>query len=308
MAKKKKRKPAADDEHVLPAPAMPASELGNYSVNPDPDLERDIAQYVEGQTRGDEVVQHVERIKSEHVLGTRYEIWDVTTDKDRYWVIDPATNLYPHSYFPSMDYTLSFHIGLVSRMRARSPLPSSFDPDPFDDVFRRQSQVHERHDAAVEAEDYQAVGVQLRETLISLIGVVRRRLELGKESEHPQDANFVDWADLLLNKLCPGRKNKQLRQYLKTTAKETWQLVNWLAHDRDADRQASGIAIHACDTTVGHFIQVLVRERTGAIEQCPRCSSRQIRSHFDPLIEPDGEYYTTCGVCGWSSHPHEQAR
>jgi hypothetical protein len=94
---------------------------------------------------------------------------------------------------------------------------------------------------------------------------------------------------------------------MKTTAKETWQLVNWLAHDRDADRQASGIAINACDTTVKHFIMALVRDRTANIEQCARCTSRQIRSHFDPLIGEDGDYYTTCGVCGWSTHPGQDA-
>ena len=146
--------------------------------------------------------------------------------------------------------------------------------------------------------------MQLRELLISLIGVVRRRLELGNETEHPQDANFVGCTDLLLNKLCPGAKSKQLRQYLKATAKETWQLVvNWLAHDRNTDRQASDIVINGCDTTTKHFIMALVRERTNDIEQCARCSFRQIRTHFDPLIEPDGDHYTTCGVCGWRSHP-----
>ena len=56
--------------------------------------------------------------------------------------------------------------------------------------------------------------------------------------------------------------NKELRQHLKNTAKEAWQLVNWLTHDRSANRTASSIAIHSGQTVIGHFIQVLERQKT----------------------------------------------
>jgi hypothetical protein len=39
------------------------------------------------------------------------------------------------------------------------------------------------------------------------------------------------------------------------------------------------------------------------MEQCPVCKSRDIRSHFDISIQPDGDYYSSCGVCGWTNHP-----
>jgi hypothetical protein len=97
---------------------VPAGELGRYSVDRDPHSEHDIASYVEGQA-SDETVQHVERVKREVVLGDVYDIWDVTTDKDRWWVITNLTNLYSQKYFPSLDYTISFHIGLMARLRSR---------------------------------------------------------------------------------------------------------------------------------------------------------------------------------------------
>jgi hypothetical protein len=237
------------------------------------------------------------------LLGDKYEIWDVTTDKDRWWVITNLTNLYSQRHFPSLDYTLSFHIGLMMRLRSRSNTADSEDPTPFDEVFRRQEQAKHRHDIAVEAEDYQAVGMQLRECLLSLTAALRRRVEIASGGERPQDANFIAWSALLMDELCGGSSNKELRQYLKNTAKETWQLVNWLTHDRSANKAASLIAIHACDTVVGHFIEILVRQRTDNVEECPLCKSRNIRTHFDISIEPDGEYYMTCGVCDWSSHP-----
>jgi hypothetical protein len=293
-----------NDECVVPSHSIPAEELARYSVDSDPHSERDIASYVEGQAR-DETVQHVEKIKQEIVLGDTYEIWDVTTDKDRWWVITNLTNLYSQRHFPSLDYTLSFHIGLMMRLRSRSDRVDGSDPTPFDEVFRRQEQAEHRHDSAVEAEDYQAVGMLLRESLISLIAALRRRTEIPTNVEHPQDANFIVWTDVLMNQLCGGGRNKELRQHLKNTAKEAWQLVNWLTHDRSASRTASSIAIHSCQTVIGHFIQVLERERTDSVNQCPVCKSRNVRTHFDISIQPDGDYYMSCGVCDWTNHPGE---
>src|SRR4030095_16477567 len=133
-----------------------------YSVDRDPHSEQDIASYVEGQAR-DEVVQHVERVKREIVLGDVFDIWDVTTDKDRWWVITNLTNLYSQRHFPSLDYTLSFHIGLMARLRNRSARADGDDPSPFDEVIRRMDQAEQKFGLAIESEDYQSVGMLLRE-------------------------------------------------------------------------------------------------------------------------------------------------
>jgi hypothetical protein len=63
----------------------------------DPHSEADIAQYVEIEAQG-QSVKHVEKVKEEVVLGEVYEIWDVTTDKERWWVISNMTNLYSQRY------------------------------------------------------------------------------------------------------------------------------------------------------------------------------------------------------------------
>jgi hypothetical protein len=289
-------------ECMVPQHAIPAEKLGRYSVERDPHEEKDISRYVELEAKG-ESVRHVEKVKEEVIVGELYEIWDVITDKDRWWVITNLTNLYSQRDFPSLDYTLSFHVGLTMRLRSRPEGAQSDDPSPFDDVFRRQEQAKERFDIAVEAEDYQAVGMHLRECLVSLIGALRRRVSINSATERPQEANFVGWTALLMDELCPGNSNKELRQYLKGTAKDTWQLVNWLTHDRRANKTASFIAIHGCDTVVGDFIQVLEREKIDRTEHCPLCKSRKVRTHFDPSLEPDGDYYLTCAACEWSNYP-----
>lgn len=201
--------PSFDDECVVHDHPVPPEEMGRYSMSRDPAAEQDITSYMHGQAP-DETVQHVERVKTEHVMGEAYEIWDVTTDKNRWWVITNLTNLYSQKHFPSLDYTLSFHVGLMARIRSRPEGPDSSDPDPFDEVFRRQEQAKHRFDRAIEAEDYQAVGMQLRECLISLITVMRRRVALQENVEKPQGANFIGWANILMDHLCPGRGNKEL--------------------------------------------------------------------------------------------------
>ncbi|MCW2413206.1 MULTISPECIES: hypothetical protein [unclassified Sphingobium] len=294
---------SADDEdacvHTHP---IPAAEISRYSPISDPDAEQDIINYVNGQAP-DENIANVKRIKTEYVLGDKYEIWDVTTDVGRWWVITNLTNLYSQNHFPSLDYTLSFHIGLMMRLKSRSSRPDSEEPDPFDEVFRRREQADDRYERAVEAEDYQAVGMQLRECLISLTSVMQRRMELSEAVERPTAADFKAWADIFVGEFCRGPSNKELRSYLKSCADKTWDLVNWLTHDRNANDTACSITLHATDTIIGHLVQLTMRKLSGDIQICPRCQSRNIRSHYDIDIAPDGAYYTTCGLCGWSSHP-----
>ena len=174
-----------DDECVVHDHPVPADEVGRYSVERDPAAEEDIANYIHGQAR-DETVQHVERVKTEYIIGEPHEIWDVTTDKNRWWVVTNLTNLYLQKYFPSLDYTLSFHVGLMMRLRSRPEGANSSNPDPFDEVFRRQEQAKERYERAIEAEDYQAIGMKLRECLISFVGVMRRRVEYARILRSPK--------------------------------------------------------------------------------------------------------------------------
>ena len=219
-------------------------------------------------------------------MGDPYEMWDVTTDQGRWWVVTNPTNLYSQQHFPSLDYTLSFHVGLMARIRSRSGSPDGNDPTPFDEVLRRFEQAGERFGHAIEVEDLQAIGMLLREGLISLTTAVHRRVVLPQDVEVPQIANFVAWSDALLNVLCGGGSNERLRQYLKSHAKETWQLVNWLTHSRSADRVATEIAIGGCEATLRTFIQLLERLRTGGAEECPSCRSRNIRTFFDIQDRP----------------------
>jgi hypothetical protein len=281
--------------------------LRRYTLGHDPHDEAEIANYVNGQCRGEETVQYIERVKTEYVTGERYDAWDVHTDKQRWWVLTNLMNLYPQAQLPSLDYTLSLHIGLMHRIRARQDRQHGSEPDPFDEVYRRRDEAADRIVEAIEPEEFQSAAMQMRECLITLIAAVRRRIKLSIGGELPKDADVPGWNEVLINHFSPGESNKTLRQYLKTTADRTWQLVNWLTHDRDANKTEAIIAHEAVGVQIGHFVQLVIRDRVDLISQCPQCSSRDVRSYYDPGIKPDGAYYQRCKACDWSDHPGEES-
>jgi hypothetical protein len=300
-----KDKETPEGEHTFPPDQpLPPEVLGKYTLGHDLHEEAEIADYVNGQCRGEETVQYVERIKTEYVTGQRYDAWDVHTDKQRWWVLTNLTNLYSQVHFPSLDYTLSFHIGLMHRMLARQENDGGGrEPDPFEEVYRRRDEVADLIVKAIEAEEFQSAGMRLRECLIALIDAVRRRIKFPASMEFPKNADVPGWNELLINHLCPGGSNKTLRQYLKTTSDRTWQLVNWLTHDRDANKTEAIIAHEAVGVQIGHFVQLVIRDLVDIVAQCPQCSSRDVHSYYDGAILPDGAYYQRCRACDWHDHP-----
>lgn len=284
-----------------PDEPIPADQLGQYSPERDYNAEREIADYVERDTH--QTVQHVERIKVEHVMGTPYEVWDVTTDEDRYWVLTNGLMLYTQQHFQSLDYTLSFHIGLMMRLRSREEKFGADFVTPFDEVTRRLGQAEDDLEQAVEVIDFQAVGMQLRECMILLIAATRDRTELPEGTEEPQAANVKAWSELLFNHYCPGSSNDRIRGYLKATTDKAWELVNWLTHYQNANRTAALIAKRAVDTIVVHMANILTRDLWDRTDQCPRCGSRAVRKYYDPEIASDGDYFEHCRKCEWTNHP-----
>ena len=116
----KTRKRKSTDTCVIP-PELPKEQLHKLMFHhPAAETQR-IRDYVEWQSQRDkEKVLHAEKVASERVLGREYDVWDVHTDgsEGRWWVVTNPTNLYSQRLMPSMDYVLSFHIGLMMRVEA----------------------------------------------------------------------------------------------------------------------------------------------------------------------------------------------
>ena len=224
----------ADNHHVIP-PAPVKHVLDGWVLST-PINKKEVKEYVETQA-SHEVVQHLEKVKSEYVLSGQHECWDVHTNKSCYWVITNPTNLYDQKYFPSLDYTLSFHLGLMIRLMSQDR--GAIDQDQkfaLGFVWRKWEDAASSGDRGEEIEDFQSVGMKCRECLIQLAKSLGTREIVPKGQPRPKQADFVAWSELIADSIAPGESNQSIRAHLKSASKSTWSVVNWLTHYGNAGR------------------------------------------------------------------------
>lgn len=261
-----------------------------------------IRRYVEWQARGEEEVTYLERIGSERVMGSDHETWDVHTTGERYWVITNPTNLYAQRLFPSADYTLSFHVGLMARVAAQEHGAAEEEHASRLAVpWRRWEQAAGALNAAHEAEDFQAVGMRCRESLIALVREVGALWMPRAGEPAPQAANFLAWSELVAGALAPGASNARVRAYLKGIAADTWQLTQWLTHKKGATGHDAGMVLDATRAALAAFTSALLRYEQGEPAECPSCGSYQLAA-LAPMDDGAGEPQpSACKACGWTN-------
>jgi hypothetical protein len=279
-----------------------------------PDHQRhEISDYVEWQVnKGADTnykVVHLERIKSEVVLGTEHVVWDVHTDEPgRWWVVTGPTNLYSQEAFPSLDYTLSFHVGVMARVAARDAKRApTTRKDRLRTPWRRWETAAEAIDFAQEAEDFQAVGMRCRETLVSLAKALQKEVELAPNAEVPKAADFVGWSVHIVDQFTRGPRNERIRSYLKSVCRETWQLVNWLTHTSKASLHEAHLALDATSNLLGAFSLVVISAEADAPSTCPSCGSYRVVSIYDSEIGRDPPYVNLCESCEWNDAGDDDA-
>src|ERR1035441_4057273 len=88
------------------------------------------------------------------------------------------------------------------------------EADPFTQTLRRLQQAREALHGAAEAEDYQAIGMRCRESLLTL---VRECADIGRvaEENRPKTGDFLAWIELVANESLPGPRVDRLRGYVK---------------------------------------------------------------------------------------------
>jgi hypothetical protein len=248
----------------------------------------------------DEPVTHAERVTSERVMNDRYDVWDIHTDKGRWWVVTPLTNLYSQADFPSAENVLTFHIGLGIRVMSRhEPRTSERDRDRTAVAWRKWMQAANALDQADEAEDFQAIGMRLREAMISFVREIADDSYVEAGAEKPKAADVVNWVELIANRVCAGESASSLRSYLKKTAKAAWELVNWLTHAGNAIRTDAEIALSAVETALGSLSLAVIKFERGVPDRCPDCSSYRMTTEYRELPNDDYQYVTLCEACGW---------
>lgn len=294
--------PANDDDDCTIPPVMTIAAQAKY-VTPQPEHKvRDIAEYVEIEA-SDEKVVHCELVRTEFVSGTRYDVWDVHTDKNRWWVITNLTNLYRQAEFQSLDYTLSFHIGLMARLAARDRREPDEETAEMLAVFRKLEQVSDAADRADEVEEFQSIGLQCREALVALSRILASVVAEERTDAKFKAADFKNWSEAAAEVLCPGSSAKESRAFLKGVSSRAWDLVSWLTHAGNATHQDMIMGLMATHATVDALAMMLKKHRSGAPDRCPNCASYQVTALYRPEFETDSGYIRFCPKCEWSDAP-----
>ena len=222
------------------------------------------------------------------------------TQRDRYWVITSPSNLYPQKFFPSLDFTLSFHVGVTARIMAlQKGAPNDAHKLRLMPVWRRWEEAASAFDAAEEAEEFQAVGMRCRECLIQLVRSLGKNDMVPIGQEPPQRSNVVGWPEHIANTVASGESAEHVRGHLKGIAKSAWQLAQWLTHANGARRSDAEFVLDATHGVIAAFGSAAMRYESGSPDRCPKCGSYSITVGYNrELPRP---YVSACEKCDWQS-------
>lgn len=265
--------------------------------------ERAIRQYVEGQSIADrdDRVLSVVLVKRHRYMGRSYEVFDVRCSRSRWWVITNPTNLYTQSEFWTPDYALTFHIGLFLRMWEMERVPADNDALAVSDrAWRKFGDAAEALSDANDIEDYQTVGVRLREAMIALVQDQANGDWVSDVPNRPQLSNVKGWIRIFATKL--SSKSRQ-RAYLRTMWEKAWDLAVHLQHDSNAVEQDADLAVNAANFALETFTTMRLWHEHKEPEKCPSCDSLRYSRVLD--INEDGEYvvWDECSACGYATEP-----
>lgn len=256
--------------------------------------------YFDSQSPGDPAL-HLEKAATENVGGTVYDIWDVSTETGRWWVVTNPTNLYTQSDFKSRDVVLTFHIGLMTRLAARprrriNELPAMLLNEPWE----RWDRASKAMAAAEYPEDFQGVSLRLRECLVSLVEVLQDDSLVPDNTPVPKGA-ARDWLDLFSASMAPGSSASRLRGYLRDLGVRTWDLAQSVTHSREAQHQDAEIAVAAVGHLLSTYTAAWMRWERQGHRRCAECGSYAVAEGTCPRCGAEEPYPES-----WSAVPLDE--
>lgn len=273
----------------------------------------DVKNYVEWQSQGKCTVLSAKTEQHFDDLGVDVYVWNVKTDTDGdWWVVEGDTvpmNLYSQSaYYFGADEVYSFHMGLMQRMSAAQ---DEYNPEDFvngvtldaeiaPQLFRKLKSVAALIDTAKEIEDFQAIGVQCRETLIELGNHIYNPMMAGS-GEQPQASNFKRKSELFIQFYLKGSENSDYRNIIKKLTEATWDYANKITHSRSATYYEVSTCVTLCISLVGVYENILQKVFDPLLQyHCSICQSKKLSIVGDDSDE-DGivqKLYLHCEECG----------
>lgn len=175
--------------------------------------------------------------------------------------------------------------------------------------WRRWQEASDELNAAVEAEDFQSIGVRCREALLSLTHELADPDMIPAGETPPKRSDFVHWSEYIAGHVAAGGSMSDIRSHLKTTAKSAWDLAGWLTHAKGATRSEANIVLVAVSHTMTTFVTaVLSKERRDAAVHCPVCGSNRVMPEWDPATKTYTGKAVRCDACGFGQPERSPAR
>ena len=242
--------------------------------------------YFKDQMADDPLV-HLEKVAVERVGANVHDVWDVHCENSRWWAVSCPLNFYSQEDFKSRDVVLTFHIGLMARLFARVGVPLTDNAAALlPTAWRLWEQAVEAMTTSREAEDFQAVGVRLRECLVSFAAEVADADLVPEGTETPKKADVVGWSNLLADRLASGPSSEKVRSYVKKLSSVTWDYVNKLTHAKNAESYDAEIGAAAVSHFLSTVTAVRMRWAAGKEQRCATCGSYRVEAG-------------SCMRCGW---------
>lgn len=240
--------------------------------------------------------------------GDKIIVWNVKTNKGAWWVVESditPMNLYTQeAFYFSADEAYSFHLGIVQRLdeNYRKNFKHVIDEIPLDidrikSIKRRLSVAAQELNNAIEAEDFQSIGLVCRECL----------LEFGKElikgNKEPikgkeiKNGDFKNIANAFVDYYIPGPSNADLRNYSKKVADIAWSYSSQIVHSATKSLPDTKISILLVSTAIS-LIENLFLKHLGFDSDlfCDECKSRD----YEILeSEKEEELLFVCKVCDY---------
>lgn len=123
--------------------------------------------------------------------------------------------------------------------------------------------------------------------------------------EAPQRSNVIGWAEYIANTVAAGAGAEHLRGHLKSIAKSTWQLAQWLTHASNAARWDAPSVLDVTHVAIVAFESAVMRYESGTPDRCPKCGSYSIAVGYN--AEASRHYISACEQCDWQSHEDQSA-
>lgn len=273
----------------------------------------DVKRYVEWQSQGKCTVLSAKPERHFNDLGVDVCVWNVKTNTDGdWWVVEGdgvPMNLYPQSaYYFGTDEVYSFHMGLMQRVNVAQ---NEYHPEDFvnsvtlgteiaPQLFRKLKSVAALIDTAEEIEDFQAIGVQCRETLIELGNHIYQPM-MAADAEQPQVSNFKRKAELFIQFYLKGSENADYRSIIKKLTEATWDYANKITHSRSATYYEASTCVTLCISLVGTYENILQKVFDPLAQyHCSVCKSKKVSIDGD-VSDNEGmveKLYLHCEECG----------